>query len=688
MSNYKEEVINELKKVYGENATFKEDQLEAILSVLNNNKTLVVQKTGWGKSLVYFLATKILRKQNKGCSIIISPLLSLINNQIESAMNFSLNAVTINSTNSDSWSEIEKDILMDKYDVIFISPERLANEDFIQNVLYKISNCIGMLVVDEAHCISDWGHDFRPDYKRINKIIKLLPPNIPFIATTATANERVILDIKSQLGDDLVVVKGNLLRESISIQTIKLDSPSERIAWIAKNINNMPNCGIIYCLTTRDCDVLASYLQSKGIDAYSYHASLNDEDRRLREIQLINNEIKVLVATVALGMGFDKSDIGFVIHFQRPANIIAYYQQIGRAGRGIDNSYAILLYGKEDNDIINYFIDSAFPTVYEMESIIDVVKNTSVGLSINEILSKVNLKFSSVEKCLKFLVIEEILYKEKSKYYKSVNDFKPDYNSYEKISQIRKQELEDMNRFVELKSCYMEFISDILDDNNLKKCGKCSNCLNENLFPTDIDDDSVIEVEEFIKRQTLKIIPRKQWPTNCKIDGKTKIQPHHAMEEGLVLCSYGNSGYGKFVKEGKYKDEYFSDTLVDASFELLKDYVKENNIKYLTFIPSLRRPTLVSDFSRRLAKKLNLEYIECLYKKENTSEQKTMENSFMQFKNVEKGLGIKTSVNKNILLVDDMIDSKWTLTYACYLLREHGDCNVYPFALCDTSNLS
>lgn len=430
--NFEQEVYKYLKSLYGSNADFRDGQLEAIVSVLNKKRVLVVQKTGWGKSLVYFLATRILRDMEKGPTIIISPLLSLINNQIESAEKLNLRAITINSTNKDDWKEIERDILNNQYDILFISPERLGNEEFLNSVLYNIKDSIGMLVVDEAHCISDWGHDFRPDYKRINRIIKLLPPNIPFLATTATANDRVVNDIKDQLGENLIISRGPLTRESISIQTINLNSNTERLAWLYENINHIPGTGIIYCLTQRDCDIVAGWLTKKGINVESYHAGFSSEERTEKEVKLINNEVKALAATVALGMGFDKPDIAFVIHYQRPGNVVAYYQQIGRAGRGINNSYAVLLYGDEDNDIIEYFIESAFPTYYEMQKVINILEDSENGLRISEILRQINMKSGRLEKCLKFLIIDGSIYKEKSKYYRSVNSWQPDFEHSKK----------------------------------------------------------------------------------------------------------------------------------------------------------------------------------------------------------------------------------------------------------------
>lgn len=340
-----DELLVELKATYGEDAEFRDGQKEAIENVINGKRVLVVQKTGWGKSLVYFLTTKILKRRNGGITLIISPLLALMNNQIESAKKLGVRVATINSENADDWNDIMLKSSMGLIDALIISPERLSNQEFKRFMLENFAKKIMLFVVDEAHCISDWGHDFRPDYRRIVDIINILPGNIPVIATTATANNRVVNDIKEQLGDTLQVSRGSLMRETLALQVTKLPSKEERMAWILQNINIIPGTGVIYCLTVNDCKLLDKWLKKNGIKSESYYAAL-DKDKKYEVIEaFMSNSIKVMVATVAFGMGFDKPDISFVIHFQKPGNIVSYYQQIGRAGRGIDNAYAILLCG-------------------------------------------------------------------------------------------------------------------------------------------------------------------------------------------------------------------------------------------------------------------------------------------------------------------------------------------------------
>jgi ATP-dependent DNA helicase RecQ len=384
-------------------AEFRDGQWECIEALLHKQRMLVVQRTGWGKSMVYFLATRMLRDAGEGFTLLISPLLSLMRNQIQAAERIGIRAETINSTNPDDWTAVQEKLLNDEVEVLLISPERLANNDFREDVLVPVADRVGLFVVDEAHCISDWGHDFRPDYRRIVRVLQALPPNIPVLATTATASDRVVKDVAAQLGD-LQVDRGPLIRSSLRLQNIWLPSPAARMAWMVENIPNMPGSGIVYTLTVRDADRVAQWLQQNDIEAHAYHSKI--EGREDLESRLLENRIKVLVATVALGMGFDKPDLGFVIHFQRPGSVVHYYQQVGRAGRALDEAYGILLGGKEDKEITDYFIRTAFPPQAHIDVVIEVLNQADGGLSVPMMQKEVNLSQGAINKTLKFLAVE------------------------------------------------------------------------------------------------------------------------------------------------------------------------------------------------------------------------------------------------------------------------------------------
>ena len=671
-----------LRESYGENAKFREGQKEAIEAVVNVKRTLVVQKTGWGKSLVYFLATKLLKEKKKdGITLIISPLLALMNNQIDSAKKLGINVKTINSDNKDEWDNIISDICDNNtVDALIISPERLANADFVKDCLDKIKNRVNLFVVDEAHCISDWGHDFRPDYRRIVKILQLLPVNVPVLATTATANDRVVNDIVAQLGENLVISRGELIRESLAIQVIKLQKKEDRLAWLAENIEKMPGSGVVYCLTKADCDLVTDWLNENNIKSEKYYADISKEYKAIILDKFQKNEIKVLVATVAFGMGYDKPDIGFVIHFQRPANIVSYYQQIGRAGRGIELAYAVLLCGEEDEHINQYFINSAFPTEKDMNIVVDFITDNP-GKSISEIKGALNIRANRVEKTLKYLTVGDDIYTEdvnrKKCYYKSAKKWKPDLERSEGITAIRYKEMQDMDEFTKQKGCYMKYIAEKLDDVNAKVCGKCSNCRGL-LFDEGVDAETVQMAQQFIKSKFGVIEPRRQFPD------KTKIKSEFQFKGGIVLSNYADAGYGLAVQKGKYLDGYFADELVDASVKILSEFIKNNNIEWITPVTSKRHPQLVPDFAKRLADKLGIGYFEGI-KKFNAEEQKKFENSDGQYRNANDSFEIIQIKKENILLVDDMVDSRWTFTVCAMKMREKGSGDIYPFALANTA---
>lgn len=678
-------IYSYMRDMYGKQAEFREGQLEALHTVLAGKRALVVQKTGWGKSLIYFLATKILRKQGRGLTIIISPLLSLINNQITAAEKWGLCAKTINSNNTTDWESIESDLINNRLDVLFIAPERLSNQQFNDNVLRKIKGSIGMLVVDEAHCISDWGHDFRPDYRRIVKIIQFLPPNVPLLATTATANDRVIHDIKDQLGKTLLVLRGDLARESLYLQVIHLNKKEERMAWILQHINELPGTGIIYCLTKRDCQIVERWLNAHNIKACVYTSNLSAEERLNLENSFDRNEIKVLVATVAFGMGIDKPDIGFVIHFQKPGNVIAYYQQIGRAGRNIKKAYAILLVGSEDDHITEYFIRTAFPTAEEMDKVVKALMNED-GISKGRLMQKINLSDNRLNKALQFLTVNGDIYKDKHNYYKSPKKWNPDYRSSKKITELRHQELHQMNDFIQSSDCFMNFITAALNDSQAHRCDNCSNCLPEEKIDISVSPAVIAEAQRFLKNEGHAIEARKKWPQGIRMDGSNTIPDEYNYQDGYVLSNYGDDGWGQIVSKNKYVDNKFSDELIEASYEVLKEKCHVWNISWVTAIPSLRRPNLVRDFAIALAKRLKIPYCDSITKIKNTEEQKKQNNSYWQYMNANESFGVTKVHPGNVLLIDDMVDSRWTLTVCAYKLIIGGSGNVYPFALANTGN--
>jgi len=686
-----------LRQMLGADKSFRDGQWEAIeAAAMRKQRVLVVQRTGWGKSIVYFIATKILRDGGSGPALLISPLLALMRNQIEAARNIGLRPVTIHSENRDEWEAAQSVLTRNECDIMLISPERLANPEFIRHVLQRFQKSIGLFIVDEAHCISDWGHDFRPDYRRIVRVLERLPPSVPVVCTTATANNRVVQDVVAQIRN-LQVQRGPLIRASLKLFSIKLSDQSERLAWLAHFVPKLPGSGIIYCLTISDTRRVAAWLQQNGIVAREYHSDVESEDKEESERMLLANECKALVATVALGMGFDKPDLGFVIHFQRPGSVIAYYQQVGRAGRAVDEAYGILLNGHEDDEIQDYFIRSAFPPAETMLQVLRELER-GAGASINEIMGRLNYRRGVIEKALKLLEVDGAVTKDKTIYVRTPNAWTPDLLHSEQVTANRRAELEQIKRYVDHSGCLMEFLARSLDDLEPARCGKCMNCTGRTKrqsAPADLVRGAI----EFLRGDTVIIEPRKQWPgaTLMQIQkampeaialsregkAKTTIPDHLRPEEGRALCIYGDAGWGRVVAEGKYEARHFSDQLVEAAAKMIRDrWQPQPAPEWITCVPSKRNPLLVGDFAHRLARRLNFSFRPAVEKIRETEPQKRMENSAQQARNLLEAFSIERDIlTAPVILVDDVIDSGWTLTMVGALLRIKGSGPVFPFAL-------
>lgn len=664
-------------------AEFREGQFECIERIMQNKRVLAVQRTGYGKSMIYFLATRFLRDLKKGPTLLISPLLSLMRNQIEAARNIGINAVSINSTNNDEFDAILSDLKADKIDLLLISPERLNNEQF-QNQYIPVLSKTGLLVIDEAHCISDWGHDFRPDYHRIVQILKNLPPNVPVLATTATANNRVVEDIKAQIGNDLIIQRGSLIRDSLKLQNITIPSKAGRMAWLAEHIPQFKGSGIVYTMTQRDAENLAVWLRSKNISAEAYHADMDNEKRIELEQKLLRNEIKVLVATVALGMGFDKPDLAFVIHYQRPASVVHYYQQVGRAGRGVKEAYGILLHGKEDDDIAASFLKKAFPPRYFVDLLLKTLANKG-ACSINDLQRIMNVSKRSLTSALKYLQAEENppITKNGTKYFLTrwAGNYKYDQETIDKIIQIRKDEQKQMQEYMNYSGCLMSFLRNALDDPSTNDCGKCKNCVGHPLIEENYSIEICNEASDLMKRTHCPISPRK------KIDFKN-IPPSEQAQEGRVLSMWNDAGWGEIVANGKYKDNNFSDKLVTACYDMILEWFKDQSLPaWVACVPSLSRPLLVANFAERLAQKLQIPFVPCVKKIKQNRPQKEMANSAQQYLNVKDAFGIQDNpwLEKPCFLIDDVVDSRWTFTVISQLLRQKGCPAVYPLALAQST---
>ncbi|WP_052990051.1 helicase-related protein [Shigella sonnei] len=635
-------------------ATFREGQWEAIDAVVNQRrKLLVVQRTGWGKSAVYFIASKIFRDRGAGPTIIISPLLALMRNQVAAAERLGITAETLNSTNREEWQRISDKLLRGGVDCLLISPERLANQDFLETA------------------------------------------NTPVLGTTATANNRVVEDIRQQLGD-IVIQRGTLARESLALDALVLGEQSSRLAWLATVIPQFSKSGIVYTLTTRDAELVAEWLRTNGISAFAYYSGVTCEGaedsntaREYLEQALLANKIKVLVATTALGMGFDKPDLGFVIHYQMPGSIVGYYQQVGRAGRAIDSAVGILLCGGEDRAIHKFFRESAFPAEAQIHEILNVLSEND-GLTLRGIEQRTNLRYGQIEKALKLLVAENpspVVYTEKL-WRRTIVSFSPDHERINHLMNQRKNELADVESYITTKECKMQFLRRALDEPSAERCGKCSSCLQHPLLSPDIDSGLLHAANLFIKHADLPLNLNKQVASGAftQYGFKGNLPAGLQGSTGRVLSRWGDSGWGKQVAQEK-KTGRFSDELVEACAEMVRQrWNPHPEPTWVCCVPSLKHLDLVPDFARRLAAKLGLPFIDAIEKVVDNPPQKMQQNRFHQCQNLDGAFVITPPLMPGpALLVDDIVDSAWTLTVLTALLRQAGCPTVYPLALASTS---
>lgn len=698
----------ELKAVYGPDAKFRNGQYEAIEETMTRKRVLIVQRTGWGKSLVYFICTKLMRQENKGVTMVVSPLLALMNNQLEAAHKLGLKCDALNSETKERQTQILQEIKDGKLDLVLVTPETLFTNE-VQKELKDFK--IGLFVIDEAHCISDWGHDFRLEYGNLKQVISTLPENVPILATTATANDRVIEDLEKQLGGNVFISRGPLTRDSLSIQILNMPDRATRYAWILENINKLPGSGIIYCLTKKDCCLLRNFLVDKQIKAeayYSRNGALGNKKNREIEEKFQRNEIKAIVATTKLGMGYDKGDIGFVIHYQMPKNIISYYQQIGRAGRNIDRAYAILMYGKEDETILNNFIKKAFPGKDDTTAVMNYIQSKD-GLNMYQIYRHFNMKKNYIDKIMAFLVNDGFVRKIKldapkanDVYYSTAKKFVYNQNHYDAVTMARIMETEQIKSLADTKECYSKYIVEKLDDHSAKNCGHCANCLGKNLLPSTVSTETIKSVNDYLENRIIKIYPLKKWngfSPDAKNTGRNffELTVNEIMtsqncyilyqnKEGICLSKYGEPGYGEMVQRDKYYgSNRFCDELLSKSVKVLRPFIKEHGISHITCVPSLRS-NIVADFSKRLAGALGIEFVELL-KKSEAAQQKEMQNDAHQCENAMKSNKLIRGIPipEKILLVDDIVDSGWTLAACGYYLGTGGCKEVYPFALADSS---
>jgi ATP-dependent DNA helicase RecQ len=666
-------------------ATLYDDQWAAIEALaVDRRRALVVQRTGWGKSAVYFVATALLRARGAGPTVIISPLLALMRNQIEAAERAGITAVTINSTNSEQWQQVHAQISAGEVDVLLVSPERLNNPGFRDEVLPRLTESAGLLVIDEAHCISDWGHDFRPDYRRIGDMLEQLPGGVGVLCTTATANDRVVADVSEQLragrgAGALRAYRGPLGRSSLRFEVVDLPAQADRLAWLAQHLPELPGSGIVYTLTKRDADLVAAFLTARGIAAESYSGEVDTDTRVAVEDRLLRNDLKAVVATSALGMGYDKPDLGFVVHYQAPGSVISYYQQVGRAGRGIDRAEVVLLRGAEDKRIQDFFIEQAFPRREVVDRVLGHLDDVAGdGASTQELMAQVNLGKVRIEGLLKVLDVEGAVDRAGTKWIaRPTREWVYDAERYGRITDLRRHEQAAMASFGSDGRCLMRALQEELDDPEPADCGRCSVCAGPR-WDGPLDELVVRDAAVHLRSRPVVLDVKKMAPGD---DGRMRKIPEPVRaEEGRALARFGDGGWDKLVQAGRASGR-FDDELVAAAAETIRGWGPPG-VAWVAAVPSSRSGTLVPDFAARLAAALGLTYVEALTRVDERPPQREMANAPQQVANVRGAFSVTQVVEgAPALLVDDLRFSGWTLAMLGGQLRQKGAGPVYPFAL-------
>jgi ATP-dependent DNA helicase RecQ len=705
-ASLRREAEQTLRALAGDGAALREDQWTAIRALVSDRRrALVVQRTGWGKSAVYFTATALLRARGAGPSVIVSPLIALMRNQIEAADRAGIRARTVNSSNTEDWEGIYAEVAAGAVDVLLVSPERLNNPGFRDLVLPRLMTAAGMLVVDEAHCISDWGHDFRPDYRRLAPLLADLPPGIPVLATTATANARVTRDVAEQLdagaSQQALVLRGPLDRASLHLAVVRLPAAAQRLAWLAGHLDELAGSGIVYTLTVAAAHEVAGFLRERGHKVAAYTGRDDHEHRQAAEQALLRNEIKALVATSALGMGFDKPDLGFIVHLGAPQSPIAYYQQIGRAGRGVDRADVIALPGREDADIWAYFASLAFPAEPVVRATLAALADAGRPLSTAALETRIDLTRSRLEMMLKVLDVDGAVRRVSGGWTATGQEWAYDADRYERVAAARARERRAMLGYLETTSCRMEYLRRELDDPEAQPCGRCDNCTGRP-WPATVSEPATRAAGDLLLRPGVEVAPRQMWPTGMRdlgVDLSGRIPAGAQADPGRVIARLTDLGWGARLRD-LLAAEGLDDApppadLVDAVVKILAAWDWPVRPAAVVTLPSRSRPKLISGLADQIAAIGRLPLAGSLTYADDgpaapAGPEPRQQNSAQRLRAVWSRLEVPGPVASAVtggpvLLVDDRIDTGWTMTVAAKLLRDAGAPAVLPLALATTS---
>jgi ATP-dependent DNA helicase RecQ len=685
-----------LRRLVGRaDADFRDGQWEAVEAlVARRQRVLVVQRTGWGKSAVYFVATALRRSRGAGPTLIVSPLLALMRDQVAAAERAGVRAVTMNSSNAEDWGSVAAALSADQVDVLLVSPERLNNPRFRSEQLPELAARCGLLVVDEAHCVSDWGHDFRPDYRRIRDLLLRLPGDTPVLATTATANARVVRDVAEQLGaggTPVLTVRGGLARDSLRLGVLRLATAEQRLAWLVAHLVDLPGSGIVYTLTVSAAEDLAALLRDAGHDVLAYTGRTDPADRQAAEDALRRNEVKALVATSALGMGFDKPDLGFVVHVGAPSSPIAYYQQVGRAGRATDRADVLLLPGAEDRDIWRYFASTSMPRQQQADAVLGALGASSKAMSTAALETIVDIRRTRLELLLKVLDVEGAVTRVPGGWTATGSPWTYDADRYERVAEARDREQQLMVDYEATQGCRMAFLQRALDDESAADCGRCDRCAGA-WFDPSVPDQAVRQAGAQLQRTGIEIEPRAQWPSGMSRLGvpvSGRIDPAERAAGGRALARLTDLGWGQRLRAVLDRpDGPVDDALVTACIGVLRDWGWAKRPTAVVVMPSRQHGELVGSLARAVCAAGRLPLLGSLELVDGGPTGEPGGNSAFRLAGVWErlrvGPDLATAVagtDGPLLLVDDLVDSRWTLTVAVRELRRAGADAVLPLAL-------
>jgi ATP-dependent DNA helicase RecQ len=669
-----------LRRLAGGGAELREDQWRAVDALVSEHrKVVVIQRTGWGKSAVYWIAAALRRAQGFGPALVISPLLALMRDQVAAAERAGLHAVTLNSANIDDWTAIEARIAADEVDVLLISPERLNSAGFRSRVLPDLTPRIGLLVVDEAHCVSDWGADFRPDYRRIRDVLAALPAQTPVLATTATANDRVIADVAAQLGSDTITLRGSLDRESLVLSVIRTPDLATAYAWIADALDGdaLPGSGLIYALTVDETTRLAGFLADRGHDVAAYSSQTSPEQRAGIEQRLLAHELRAVVATSSLGMGLDHPTLGFVVNLGAPPSPIAYYQQVGRAGRALPQAHAVLLPTAAEAKIWAYFDSTAFPSEERVHRVLEVLAAGPVSLPRLE--ADTGLRRTRLETLLKVLDVDGAAARVDGGWTSTGQPWHYDDERYRAIAAARRREQDAMRRYERAERCLMHQLRDELDDPAAQPCGRCQVCTGR--APAgDPSPDTVRAALDHLRSQTVVLEPRKMWPSGAPRRGR--IAEALRAEPGRALALAEDPAWLPVVEAALASDQPAAPELVDSLVRVLSRWGwPAGRPSWVSWVPSRTHPRLLADLAERLAA-LGRMTVETPLQASGPGYQRDAATSVESARSALSRLSLAGAVRPEpVLLLDDVTRSGFTLTTAAVLLREAGAGPVYPLVL-------